>query len=83
VLSQRNSPVRRLDSSSRSSTGIFTPPLIPVDDDGRSGEMPTTRDATVPARETVASADRSPTSIELLRQLEACVRELLEISANG
>jgi hypothetical protein len=83
MLSQRKSSVPSLDSSSRSSTGIFTPPLIPVDDDGQSGGRSIARGATLPERETVGSGDKAPTSLELLRQLEACVRELLEISAHG
>jgi hypothetical protein len=83
MLSPRKSPVPRLDRSSRSSTGIFTPPLIPVDDDAQSFMTSRARGAAPPVRETVVSRDKAPTSLELLRQLEACVRELLEISAHG
>jgi hypothetical protein len=69
MISRNDSSTRQGNYTSRSSTGIITPPLIPVDDDG-------------PSRARVAPNSASPTSLELLRRLEACVRELLEYGAN-
>jgi hypothetical protein len=65
--SRNRSIVRMLDTQDRPSTGIKYPPLIPVD-----GEelMQGSRTSSAP-----------PTSVELLRQLEACVRELLEMNS--
>jgi len=83
VLTLNKLSVPPRDTASRSSTGIRTPPLIPVDDDGRSDELPATHVAPGPPAETVGCLDKAPSSLELLRQLEACVRELLEISALG
>jgi len=64
--SRSRSSVRTLDAKDRSSTGINYPPLIPVDGENQVHGLS-------------ASASR-PTSLELLRQFEACVRELLEMN---
>jgi hypothetical protein len=67
----------------RSSTGTVISPLVPVD----GVELMRGCVATVAAQRQNSCAPKPsndpPTSIELLRQLEACVRELLDISAKS
>lgn len=74
---------QREDRKIRSSTGTAFSPLVPVD----GVEMIRGYVATVAAQRqgtpVTNTANEQPTSIELLRQLEACVRELLDISAKG
>jgi hypothetical protein len=64
--SRNRSTVRMLDTQDRTSTGIDYPPSIPVDGEELVHDSRTSS---------------SPTSVELLRQLEACVRELLEMNS--
>jgi hypothetical protein len=79
----RRTPTLHEGRKVRSSTGTVISPLVPVD----GVELMRGCVATVAAlRQGPSSANSShdqPTSIELLRQLEACVRELLDISAKG
>jgi hypothetical protein len=82
MLSRNRAIVRSADTTNRTSTGIDYPPSIPVDGVDRANA----RISSDPA----ASADNQPvwsaaqlSSLELLRQLETCVRELLEVNAKG
>jgi hypothetical protein len=73
----------RDDRTTRSSTGNGISPLDPVD----GVELLRSGVATIAAQRqdprTANTSQESPTSIELLRQLEACVRELLDISTKS
>lgn len=73
----------REDKKIRSSTGVVFSPLAPVD----GVELFRSRVAMVEAERRGMAGEKDvqqpPTSLELLRQLEACVRELLDISAQG
>jgi hypothetical protein len=72
------SNVRTADAQDRSSTGTTYAPLVPVDDVDPRG----LRGEDFSARRGGAALwpDRLPTSIELVRRLEACVHQLIEIS---
>jgi hypothetical protein len=78
VFSRTRSNVRTVDAPDRSSTGITYAPLVPVDDvdvRGPRGESYVARRGG-----TAPWPDRLPTSLELVRRLEACVHQLIEIS---
>jgi len=79
--SRVRSIVRTLDTKGRSSTGTIYPPLVPVDDVALATATPRTSDARGWATSASLGSAQAPTSIELVRKLEACVRELLEISS--
>jgi hypothetical protein len=83
MLSRDRSTVRTLDTKSRSSTGIIYPPLVPVDDVDLAISPPSTSATRLRAGDTMSGLTQPPTSVELVRKLEACVRELLEISLKG
>jgi len=82
MLSRNRPIVRTADTRDRTSTGIDYPPSIPVDD----VELTSARIS----REGVDAVGDPPewsvsqlSSLEMLRQLETCVRELLEVNSKG
>jgi hypothetical protein len=81
MLSRNRSSARSWDARDRTSTGIKCPPLIPVDgvDSLSKGSSPSSTFRAIDAAP--RWSPEQPTSLELLRQLEACVRELLEINS--
>jgi hypothetical protein len=81
MLSRNRSIVRTLDAKSRSSTGTIHPPLVPVDDDELAIPALSASDTRGWADSASLGPAQTPTSVELVRKLEACVRELLEISS--
>jgi hypothetical protein len=82
-MHSRNRPiVRTADTRDRTSTGIDYPPSIPVDGVEQA--------SAIFSGGSVDSANDPPSwsisqlsSLELLRQLETCVRELLEVNSKG
>jgi hypothetical protein len=81
MLSRNRSIVCNRDTRDRRSTGIILPPLIPVDGVESLGNGSATVATLRTIDATPRRSARPPTSLELLRQLEACVRELLEINS--
>ncbi len=81
MLSRDRSIVRTLDTKGRSSTGTIYLPLVPVDDVELALPTPGTSDTRGWANGASLGPAHAPTSVELVRKLEACVRELLEISS--
>ena len=81
MLSRDRSIVRTLDTKGRSSTGTIYLPLVPVDDVELALPTPGTSDTRGWANSASLGPAHAPTSVELVRKLEACVRELLEISS--
>jgi hypothetical protein len=79
----RPSTSRHEERKIRPSTGTVISPLVPVD----GVELMRGYVSAVAVQRQNSSkemtAQEQPTSIELLRQLEACVRELLDISAQS
>ena len=73
MLSRTRPIVRTADTTDRTSTGIDYPPSIPVDGVELVGANFAGHD--------VDSPDDPP--LELLRQLETCVRELLEVNSKS
>jgi hypothetical protein len=69
-----------LGLTSRSSTGTTTPPLVPVDDVYEMASVPISSENDGSGASSLSAA-RLPSSLDLLRQLEACVRDLLEVSS--
>ncbi len=82
MLSKNRSTIRTVDTKDRTSTGIDYPPSIPVDDVERGSEI-ISSDSVCPADASAEWSDSQPSSLELLRQLETCVRELLEVNSKG
>jgi len=78
MLSRNRSIVHSLDATDRPSTGITRLPLIPVDGDTAPNNE--RRSATHRGNGTARTSEQPLTSLEMLRQLEAFVRELFEIS---
>jgi hypothetical protein len=82
MLSKNRSTVRTADTKDRTSTGIEYPPSIPVDDVERVSEN-ISSNTVCPANDPPEWSDSQLSSLELLRQLETCVRELLEVNSKG
>jgi len=80
MLSRNRSIVHSRDTTDRPSTGITRLPLIPVDGDTSKSNVDKTRGVTHRGDSSVQMTAQPLTSLELLRQLEAFVHELLEIS---
>jgi hypothetical protein len=80
MLSRNRTIVHTLDTKDRPSTGITRLPLIPVDGDTSNRNFNVTPGATPRGSSVGRMAEQPLTSLELLRQLEAFVRELFEIS---
>jgi hypothetical protein len=81
MLSRVRSIVRSADTRVRSSTGTNYPPLVSVDGVNSSNTISGAQDPSHCATRSPYRTVPPPTSLELVRQLEACVRELLEISS--
>jgi hypothetical protein len=82
MLSRNRTIVHSLDATDRPSTGITRLPLIPVDGDTSKPTVDGRRRAALRRNVVDQSAEQPMTSLELLRQLEAFVRELFEISTS-
>jgi hypothetical protein len=87
MLSKNKMIVRKADTKSRSSTEtiyppLVYPPLVSVDGD-ESMRRVREADAGRAERGSPQWAQSLPTSLELLRRLESCVRELIEISTKA
>lgn len=82
MLSKNRSIVRTADTNDRTSTGIDYPPTIPVDDVEPVSENISSR-TRFPTGDSPEWSDSQLSSLELLRQLETCVRELLEVNSKG
>jgi hypothetical protein len=80
MRSRNRTIVHSLDTTDRPSTGITRLPLIPVDGDTAKRNFNVTPRATHRGNSASQMAEQPLTSLELLRQLEAFVRELFEIS---
>jgi hypothetical protein len=80
MLSRNRTIVHSLDTTDRPSTGITRLPLIPVDGDTSKRHFNVTPRATLGGHSADQMAAQPLSSLELLRQLEAFVRELFEIS---
>ena len=80
MLSRNRSTVHSLDATDRPSTGITRLPLVPVDGDSSANTVADTHGAMLHGSGARQVSERPLTSLELLRQLEAFVRELFEIS---
>jgi hypothetical protein len=75
----------RVDSPSpgptgRSSTGTTTSPSVPVDDVYEMASVPVSSENDGSMVSSFSAAPL-PTTVDLFRQLEACVRDLLEINS--
>lgn len=80
MLSRNRTIVHTLDTKDRPSTGITSLPLIPVDGDASKHNSDATPRGTCHSSSVEHLAEQPLSSLELLRQLEAFVRELFEIS---
>ena len=80
MLSRNRTIVHALDPTDRPSAGITRLPLITADGDTSKHELDVTSRATLRPSSIHQTAEQPLTSLELLRQLEAFVRELFEIS---
>jgi hypothetical protein len=82
MLSRNRPIVRTADTRDRTSAGIDNPPSTPADDvelarSRISGECTDAVDG--PPEWSLSQLS----SLEMLRQLETCVRELLEVNSKG
>lgn len=80
MLSRNRTIVHTLDTKDRPSTGITRLPLIPVDGETSKRNFKVKPRPTLRGNSGDQMAEQPLTSLELLRQLEAFVRELFEIS---
>lgn len=80
MLSKNRSIVHSLDTTDRPSAGITRLPLIPADGDSSKINVNEKPRATLRGNSADQMSEQPQTSLELLRQLEAFVRELFEIS---
>lgn len=81
MLLQNKLIVRTADTKSRASTGTIYPPLVSVDgveSTRRVGEVSEMSRGDIGAAQW---GQTLPTSLELLRRLESCVRELIAVSS--
>jgi len=80
MLSRNRTNVHSLDTTDRPSTGITHLPLIPVDGDTSKSKFVVASTTTLRSNGADQLAEQPLSSLELLRQLEAFVRDLFEIS---
>jgi len=81
MLSKNRTTVHSLDTTNRPSTGITRLPLIPVDGDSSRNIVDNGPKIMLSGSGTNQLSGQPLTSLELLRQLEAFVRELFEITS--
>jgi len=82
MLSRNRSITPTVDTVDRSSTGITGPPGIPVDGEHLVRSHDAAPSMTLHGTTAGRLSDAPLTSLELLRQLEAFVRELFELSSS-